>query len=179
MEAFVIYESVYGNTRAVAEAIAAGIGEHGTAIVRPVAEVDGGTVRDARLLVVGGPTHMHGMTTSLTRRMAVKGAEEDGHADVEPHAADEPGLRAWLSALDGAERSAAAFDTRVDRSAALTGSAARGISKRLHRRGFTLVAKPESFFVEDGEGPLAEGELERARAWGAALGAGIELGARR
>ena len=120
---------------------------------------------------------MHGLPTSLSRRMAVKGAEEDGHADVDPHAADAPGLRAWLSALEGDKLSAAAFDTRIDRSAALTGSAARGISKRLHRRGFTLAAEPVSFFVEDSEGPLAEGELERARAWGASLTTHIDSSA--
>jgi Flavodoxin domain len=174
VRAVVVYESVYGNTRAVAEAIAAGLADHADVALRRVAEVDAEALHGARLLVVGGPTHMHGLATSLSRRMAVKAAEEDGHTDVEPHASEEPGLRAWLSALDGADLSAAAFDTRIDRSAALTGSAARGISRRLHRRGFTLVADPESFFVEDGEGPLEEGELARARAWGASLAAGIQ-----
>ena len=169
MRAVVVYESIYGNTRAVAEAIAAGLAEHADVVVFPVAEADAQALAGARLLIVGGPTHMHGLPTSFSRRMSVKAAEEDGHADVDPHAADEPGLRAWLSALEGDKLSAAAFDTRIDRSAALTGSAARGISKRLHRRGFTLAAEPASFFVEDSEGPLAEGELERARAWGASL----------
>ena len=174
MRAIVVYESVYGNTRAVAEAIAAGLGDHANAVVLRVADANDEALQGARLLVVGGPTHMHGLATSLSRRMAVKAAEEDGHTSVEPHASDEPGLRSWLSALEGADLSAAAFDTRIDRSAALTGTAARGISKRLHRHGFTLIAKPESFFVEDGEGPLAEGELARARAWGASLAARIE-----
>ena len=64
---------------------------------------------------------------------------------------------------------AAAFDTRIDKPPALTGVAARGIAKRLGRRGWKLVAEPESFFVEDSEGPLADGELERAREWGKAL----------
>ena len=174
VQAIVVYESIYGNTRAVAEAIAAGLGDHATVVVRRVAEADDEVLRGARLLVVGGPTHMHGLATSLSRRMAVKGAQEDGHTGVEPFASEEPGLRGWLSAVEGAGLSAAAFDTRIDRSAALTGSAARGISKRLHRRGFTLIAEPESFLVEDSEGPLEEGELARARAWGASLAASIE-----
>ena len=47
--------------------------------------------------------------------------------------------------------------------------AARGIAKRLRRRGYELITDPESFLVEDSEGPLADGELERAKAWGASL----------
>ena len=170
--AVVIYESIYGNTRAVAEAIAAGLADHMEVTVAPVggAGAGAGALQGARLLVVGGPTHMHGLSTAMTRRMAAQAAEEDGHAPVEPEAARDPGLREWLRDLDGAGYAAAAFDTRIDRSAVLTGTAARGIAKRLHRRGCTSAAKAESFFVDDGEGPLADGELERARAWGASLG---------
>ena len=112
---------------------------------------------------------MHGLATSLSRRMAVDAAEEDGHAAVEPGASDDPGLRRWLHGLpkrDGAL--AAAFDTRVDRSPTVTGAAARGIARRLRRRGYQVLGH-ESFLVEDSEGPLAEGELERAREWGADL----------
>ena len=88
---------------------------------------------------------------------------------VEPGAADGPGLRRWLSQRSGDGKRAAAFDTRLDRSPILTGAAARGIARRLRRRGYEVIADPESFLVEDSEGPLAEGELERARAWGASL----------
>ena len=77
-----------------------------------------------------------------------------------------PGIRSWLSEQTGDGRAAAAFDTRIDKNPALTGSAARGIGRRLRRRGFQLSGEPESFFVEDAESPLADGELERARAWG-------------
>jgi hypothetical protein len=101
--------------------------------------------------------------------MAVEAAKEDGHAAVEQGARDEPGLREWLRDLpkrDGAR--AAAFDTRLDRSPMLTGMAARGIAKRLRRRGYEVVAS-ESFLVEDSEGPLEVGELDRARAWGEQL----------
>jgi hypothetical protein len=63
---------------------------------------------------------------------------------------------------------AAAFDTRADKSPWLTGAASRGIAKRLRRRGYEVLST-ESFLVEDSEGPLVEGELERARAWGADL----------
>jgi hypothetical protein len=69
---------------------------------------------------------------------------------------------------DGSVARAAAFDTRADKAAALTGSAARSIARRLRRGAWTVVSR-ESFLVDDSEGPLADGELERARAWGAQL----------
>ena len=165
--ALVVYESIYGNTRAVAEAIAEGIGDGADA--RPPGEVDAATLDGADLLVVGGPTHMHGLTSSMSRSMAAKAAEEESDVELDPAATAGPGLREWLSGLSNAGARAAAFDTRIDRSPTLTGTAARGIAKRLRRRGYELIAVPESFFVDDSEGPLAEGELERARRWGQAL----------
>ena len=170
MSALVTYESIYGNTRAVADAIADGLRNRFDAIAVPVHSVDGEAVDAASLLVVGGPTHMHGVASSTTRRMAVQAAADEGH-ETEPGAADDPGLREWLASLDGQGKRAAAFDTRIDKSPVLTGAASRGIAKRLGRRGFELVADPESFFVEDSEGPLADGELERARKWGESLAA--------
>ena len=70
-------------------------------------------------------------------------------------------------------RKPATFDTRADGRPALTGSAARGIAKRLRKRGFELVVEPESFLVEDADGPLADGELERARDWGSVIDAQV------
>ena len=129
----------------------------------------GAGVAGADLLVVGGPTHMHGMATSFSRRMAVDAAREDGHADVDPDAAAEPGLRQWLSDLTAPDGSRAeAFDTRADKSPTVTGMAARGIARRLRRRGYDVIRR-ESFLVQDPEGPLEDGEIERARAWGEAL----------
>ena len=166
MNVLVVYESIYGNTRAVAEAIAGGLTGLGEVTLEPVHEA--GAARDAELVVAGGPTHMHGLTSSFSRRAAIKAGEEDGVA-IEPGAAEERGLRQWLGELSGDGRRAAAFDTRIDKSPMLTGMAARGIARRLHGAGYELIADPESFFVEDSEGPLADGELERARAWGARL----------
>jgi hypothetical protein len=168
MTALVVYESVYGNTRAIAEAIRDALtasGHDATA----VAVADAPDTPDADLLIVGGPTHMHGLTTSMSRHMAIKAAEEDGHHHVEPGAGDERGLRQWLRALpDGAGARAGAFDTRGDANSALTGSAARGIARRLRRRGYTVVSA-DSYLVEDAEGPLQDGELERARDWAATV----------
>ncbi len=59
----------------------------------------------------------------------------------------------------------AAFDTRFRWPELLSGTAARGIAKRLERKGARLIAEPESFFVEHKDGPLTEGELGRAASW--------------
>ena len=106
---------------------------------------------------------MHGLATTMSRKQAAQAGEEEA-IFVEPGAADGPGLRKWLSQRSGRGQPAAAFDTRLDRSPVPTGAAARGIAKRLRRCGYEVIADPESFFVEDSEGPLAEGELDRARA---------------
>ena len=165
MDALVVYESVYGNTRAVAEAIAQGLGG---AEVRAVK--DAVVTRDSMdLLVVGGPTHMHGLATNRSREIAAAAGHEDAEVHVEEGAADGPGLRAWLSDLpDGDGARAAAFDTRLDKSPWLTGVASRAIAKRLRRRHYEVIGTG-SFLVEDSEGPLEEGELDRARDWGAEL----------
>jgi hypothetical protein len=165
MSAIVVYESIYGNTRAVAKAVAEGLGD---AALLSVSDAMAG-LQPTEILVVGGPTHMHGLSSARSRRMAVEAAQEDGTPTVEPGAADGPGLRTWLRQLawaDGAR--AASFDTRLDKAPLLTGVAARGIARRLERRGYDVLGS-ESFRVEDAEGPLADGELERARAWGARL----------
>src|SRR3954452_18573416 len=97
MKALIVYESMYGNTHAVATAIAQGLGPDADVDVRPVHEA-GAPPSDVELLVVGGPTHMHGLTTTMTRGMAVSAAKEEaGH--VEPGASAEPGLREWLRTL--------------------------------------------------------------------------------
>jgi hypothetical protein len=169
MKAVVAYESVYGNTRQIAEAVAAGLEPLAEVEVISVNHGDASAADRADALIVGGPTHMHGLATSMSRRQAAQAAEEEEDVSVEPGAADGPGLRKWLARRSGNGQPAAAFDTRLDRSPVLTGAAARGIAKRLRRRGYELIADPESFLVEDSEGPLAEGELDRARAWGESL----------
>ncbi|HET9102525.1 MAG TPA: flavodoxin domain-containing protein [Solirubrobacteraceae bacterium] len=161
MSALIVYESMYGNSRAIAEAIAAGIGD---AEVHAVSRVPHDFHRH-ELLVVGGPTHAHGMTTERSRQAA---AEAD-RAHLEPGATDGPGLRQWIAEIPrSCAGSAAVFDTRADHAAWLTGSAAHAIARRLRHRGYDVIAA-ESFLVSGNAGPLAGGELERARAWGEGL----------
>lgn len=169
MNVLVVYESMYGNTHAVADAIAEGVRQAGgEATVQPLSA--GRPDGNVELLVVGGPTHMHGLTTQMSRRMAAQAAKEDEDA-LDPAASEDEGLRAWLRHLEDVHgAAAAAFDTRGDAKAALTGSAARGIARRLRHRGYEIAGR-ESFLVADAEGPLADGELDRARSWGAELAA--------
>ena len=168
MRAVITFESIYGNTRAVADAVAEGLSSVGEVAVISQHEMDSGAAGTADLVVVGAPTHMHGLPTSMSRKMAAHAAEEEG-APLDAGATAGPGIRSWLSQQSGNGRRAAAFDTRADGRPALTGSAARGIAKRLRRCGFELIADPESFLVEDAEGPLMDGELDRAREWGRAI----------
>ena len=171
MHAVVVYESIYGNTKGIAEAIADGLRHGDEAEVEVLVDrVAARGLEGVDLLVVGGPTHMHGMTSSMSRKMAVKAAEDEG-LEVEPGAAEGLGLRSWLRDQAGDGTRAAAFDTRADASPTLTGMAARRDRRRLRRRGFETVSEPESFLVEESEGPLAFGELDRARRWGEALAA--------
>ena len=165
MKALVVYESLYGNTAAIAETIARSLGEHGLDVdVHPVTEVPEAETTEVEMLVVGGPTHAHGMSRASTRAV---GAGDEKNTFADPTLT--PVCASGLSALsDGASRFAAAFDTRFDRSTMLTGSAAKGIAHRLEKQGFRLVAAPESFFVTS-ENHLVDGQMERAASWGATL----------
>lgn len=168
MRAVVVYESMFGNTHVVAERIAEGIGEHCEVEVLPVGEAITQILADVDLLVVGGPTHAHGMSRHATRSAAAKQADEDEELTAEP-GLDGPGLREWFRALPKDHGTpAAAFDTRFDASPMLTGRAAKTIAKQLHRHGFILVIEPESFLV-DQQNHLVDGEAARAVTWGDAV----------
>ncbi len=174
MDVVVVYESLFGNTRLVAEAIADGIRAADPAArvsVTRTAATKLGEVDDACLLVAGGPTHMRRMSSPRSRQQGLQAARKAGHqrsGEPEPDSAG-PGLREWLQALPPARlgAQAAAFDTRAG--SRLAGGASRLASRQLRRRGFGLAGQPEGFIVTGTEGPLRAGELDRARAWGATL----------
>ena len=148
MRATVVYESRFGNTYEVAEAIAEALDADLVSVDAAMSELE-----EIDLLVVGGPTHVHGMTGARSRQEATDQGGTSGR-----------GVRDWLDDLRQGRGRAIAFDTRFEKPAVLTGSAARGIAKRLQRKGFEVVAT-ESFFVLGTEGPLKKGELERAAEW--------------
>ena len=169
MKAVVVYESLYGNTGAVAEAVAEGLGERAEVTLLPVAEADAAALAEADIVVVGGPTHVHGMASKRSREGAVADAEKHGLA---PPDVSGPGLAEWFAAVaDGGGRPAASFDTRIGKPKFLTGSAAKGIAHRLEQHGYRVVGS-ESFTVAGTAGPLQAGEAERASAWARGLIAG-------
>jgi flavodoxin len=182
MRVVIVYESLFGSTHHIAQAIAAGLRDADPradiTCVRATEALPEQLSADRErgrvdLLVVGGPTHRLGISSEHSRRRWLR--PEDyvtGHGRegtrLEPDA-DQAGLRDWLQhlppAVPGAR--AATFDTRLDRVAA--GSAGTRIGRQLRRQGYHLVAPPEGFIVGGTEGPLSDGELKRARQWAARL----------
>lgn len=159
--AWVVVESMWGHTMAVGEAIARGIG--GATTVVNVSDVRLGIPAYVELLVVGGPTHAFSMSRKATRRDAVQqhGAEP-GH--------EQRGIREWLDHLTKSDRlMIATFDTRVTKVRHLPGSAAKAAGKVVRRRSLGHLVATESFYVADMAGPLLDGELDRAEAWGRTL----------
>ena len=176
MQAVVIYESMFGNTRAIAYAISAGLAEYFDVAVIPVGQAYPTSYTQADLVVVGGPTHMHGMSRPSTRQGAAKqAAVANSGLTLEPGAQGE-GLREWLAShvTSRGHGLAAAFDTRMGGPAVFTGRASKGISGALRRQGYELIAKPESFLVTKAN-ELRPEEQDRARAWGTALAKSLSL----
>jgi hypothetical protein len=176
MNVTIVYESMFGNTHQVAQAISDGVREAqpgAESQCLPVGEASAEQLESADLLIVGGPTHIRGMTSGFSRKIGISGeekAEAEGRPthELEPDA-EGPGLREWFDGLAklGQGKKAAAFDTRLG--SPMAGGAAKGIARRLHRHGYDLVSEPEGFVVDDAAGPLRGGEIERARQWGAQL----------
>jgi hypothetical protein len=163
MKARVVFESMFGNTKLIAEAIAAGLSTHMEVELIEVGEATAGDP-NVDLLVVGGPTHAFGMSRENTRRSAAEMTDK-------PLVSQRIGIREWLDRLGPASgaQSAATFDTKIDKPW-LPGSASAKAQRKLRGLGFALPVAPESFLVEGGVGPLLAGEGERAHRWGEALG---------
>jgi len=151
MKAMVIYDSKFGNTEKVAQAVGAALAPKGNAAVVNVADVRPEQLVGVDLLLVGSPTWGGRPTPAITN---------------------------WLKSLpaNGLQGvQVAGFDTRGDMSQITSrfltalvgffGFAADPISKQLAKKGGTVTIQPEGFVVVDREGPLVEGELERAAKW--------------
>lgn len=171
MRVVIIYESLFGDTREIAEAIAEGI-EEGDAFgeVRCLPAGSAGTAAEgADLTVVGGPTHVLGMSSERSRTAGAANERKAGRGEMVEIDPAAPGVREWLEALPAPAPGsrAAAFDTRSE--SRFSGGAAKRIAHVLEKRGYTMATSPEGFTVEATDGPLRAGEVTRARAWGAAL----------
>ncbi|MBK8462211.1 MAG: flavodoxin family protein [Nigerium sp.] len=157
MKALLLVESRFGNSRAIADAVALGIRERGAEVtVLAPEEAPPAVGEDVDLLVLGAPTHNRTLPTSSTRGQAVAmGAEPGGD-----------GVREWLS--NGRLRSGlrvAAFTTASGRTV-LSGSAARGAARLIARSNPGVPVETRTFVVDGLKGPLQEGEVEAARTWG-------------
>lgn len=167
MSALVVFESMFGSTRDVAHAVAAGIGEHlPVRCVEVSAWMAGGggaSLPDGvTLLVVGAPTHAFSLSRPSTRADAATQAEG-------PVVSAGSGMREWLAAIElPPGLGVAAFDTKVAKPH-LPGSAASAAERRLKHLGGRPVARHRSFWVGGTKEGLLPGELEAARAWGRAL----------
>jgi hypothetical protein len=170
MKAMIVYESMYGNTHAVADAIGQGLGPAGEITVVPVGRASQELLSQADLVVVGGPTHIHGMSRRASRQSAVEAARKPDSSLVLDPAAESGGVRDWLASLGRLNVAAAAFDTRLDGLASFTGRASKGISGLLRHHGFMVITEPESFLVTKAN-ELYQGEPARATRWGASLAA--------
>ena len=168
MHAVVVYESFWGNTAAIARAIAEGMGPEATAMTTDEATAE--VVSGADMIVAGAPVVGFRLPTDEIR-------DELYHESGAPRPADtlHPSMRAWLEGVPAGQTPIAAFETRFRFS---PGGAIGTITRELERAGYRPVTKGHKFLVTGKYGPLKAGELERARAWGAELVAAAQDRAR-
>jgi len=160
MKAIVVYESLWGNTAAIARAIADGIGPEASAL--STSQASGEAMAGVDVIVAGAPV----LAFRLPIEQMRKSIGKDPKHSNRPPDLSQPSLRSWLAALPKGSGRSAAFETGFKRS---PGSATGAIAKSLKRAGYQPVAKDERFIVTGTYGPLADGEVERAKAWGAGL----------
>jgi len=159
MKAVVVYGSHWGNTERVARAIADGLGDGAGALATD--EATGPAIAGAELIVAGAPVIAFSLPRDGTLRQLAGDIKAPRPADV-----SRPLLRTWLDGLAPGTGWAAAFETRIWRSPR---GATGAIESRLGRAGYRTLAPAERFIVAGGYGPLKDGELDRARAWGSRL----------
>jgi flavodoxin I len=158
MKAMVVYDSAFGNTEKVAQAIGQALGPEQEVKTVRVGNVKPEQLSGLTLLVVGSPTQKFSPLGTITGFL--KGIPHNGLQEVK----------------------VAAFDTRIPESKVneirilaffvrIFGYAAKPIADRLVKKGGDLAVPPEGFYVADTEGPLLDGELERAADWARQIGA--------
>lgn len=151
MKVLIVFDSFFGNTEQVARAMGEALAAQGEVNVLRVGDVQPGHLTGLEVLIVGSPTRAFSPTPAI--KTMVSGIPKQGLSGVK----------------------VAAFDTRISLDdvdsrilpplVKLFGYAAEPIGRRLRKKGGEPAVAPEGFFVADSEGPLKEGELERAAAW--------------
>jgi flavodoxin len=152
MKALVAYDSAYGNTEQVARAIGNALGPQEEVETLRVGDVTPERLSGISLLVVGCPTQKFSPTGATTRLL--KSIPQGGLKGVKVAAFDTRFTEAEVERVK-----ILAFLVRI------FGYAAEPIADRLQKKGGQLAVPPEPFYVSDTEGPLLEGELERAGEW--------------
>ena len=160
MKAVVVYESFWGNTAAIARAIAEGLGPEVRAL--STSEASGKAMADVDLIVAGAPV--------LGFQLPTDGMRENIAANQigAPRAPDlsHPSMRSWLATLPAGHGRFTTFETGLRWS---PGGATSAIARGLETAGYRLLVKGRRFVVKGKFGPLRDGELEKARRWGAEL----------
>jgi hypothetical protein len=174
MTTLVAYESMYGNTRLIAEAIgrglAAELGDPAVS-VRHITDVDTARLARVDLLVVGGPTHAWSMSRPSTRKGAAERAAKPNSGLTVERTGSGDGIREWVAGLPATAAlppNIAAFDTRMHAPLGLSGAASKALARRLRRSGVRCAAQPMGFYVTK-KNVLEPGESARAEAWGKQL----------
>ncbi len=160
MQAIVVYESRWGNTAAIAKAIAAGLGPDANVLTTD--EATPAAVAGADLIVAGSPLLGFTLPTEAMLESIKNDAKNPAAAPDASHST----MRSWLAGLPAGSGESASFETRIWWS---PGSAAKTILKSLEKAGYRAADEPQKFIVTGRVGPLKDGELERAQLWGAAL----------
>lgn len=176
MKFVIVYESMFGNTRQIAEAIRDGIADVSLVSVVNVNEMTPMILANSDVVLVGAPTRVHGLSRPSTRVKAAEEAAEPARGLILESAAMGIGVREWLAGKPALPRHFAAFDTRVDVAHIVSGAASTKIDRTLRGLGAQRLAPAESFLV-DRQNHLDVDERPRARAWGAALARAAQVSA--
>ena len=145
MNTIVIYDSQYGNTEQIAQAVATALSEFGQARAVRVSPAPSTELRGVDLLILGCP--IQGWKPSPAMQAFIERLEPES-------------LRRLKTAC---------FDTRLRWPSWMRGSAADAIAKSLRALGSEPLLPPEGFLVKGREGPLQSGEVERAAQWARTL----------
>lgn len=165
MKSVVVYESFWGNTAAIARAIADGIGD---ALVLTTNQATPDVVADADLLIAGAPVLGFRLPTEQMR----DGLPRTERRAPQPPDVGHPSMRSWLEHVPNGHGAGAAFETRISWS---PGGSVKAIERGLAAAGFATAGPAGKFVVTGRYGPLRDGELERARAWGAELASRVRV----